>query len=490
MVELIFKVHPSTTIFEPDDQDARDFIDSLTAFRPKGYYFSPKYKKYLISCNLPEDVVRKRFRPWDLWDGWYKFRRRNRIPTGIYLSLIKPWLDNEKEKDVSLCPYINYKEEYQFEYIEPKKDYELSGIDKREYQIDIIDQAIKLKRCIIKLPTNAGKTETAFAIIQAFDKPFVFITHSKELFYQTYDRIKQRTNIIPGLVGDGKKEYNTEQGMIIMVETLAKLNPVITKKLMKLPVLIIDELHHYTGKGDWSKTLAKSQAIIRYGLTATPIRNDEIRDWKLMALTGKIIGELKTGEKITNLYLIEKGYSTPPEIHFINMTQHKVEDNYMAAYDQLVVENDKRYEVIYKIIKEHKDEQILILVDRIKQGNKLKDCFDKHSDEIPVFMKGEDKTDFRKNVIKAFKNGDIKILISTLLDEGIDIPNIQVLIFASPMQSLVKVLQRIGRGMRKHESKDKVLVYDLVDTGSKYFLNQKKNRKKIYKEEKFEVIEE
>ena len=101
-----------------------------------------------------------------------------------------------------------------------------------------------------------------------------------------------------------------------------------------------------------------------------------------------------------------------------------------------------------------------------------------------------DTTECRKDALKYFEEGKLNILISTLLGEGVDIPNIQVLVFASPMRGIVKVLQKIGRGMRKHESKDKVIVYDLVDSGSKYFVNQARSRKGIYKKEGFDIQNE
>lgn len=449
---LIFNIYPSITRFAPFTDKVIKIIDEIASFRPRGYIFSKKYQE-------------------GVWDGWYRFRNGIYIPTGIFFALVEPKL---KEKN------IKYSTNYYFKYIESSStDISLCGIKIRDYQEQIIKIALRKKRCIIKLPTNAGKTEVALAIIKSYNRPFVFVVHKKELFYQTFSRIEERLGFKVGLVGDGNYDYDFEKGMVVMIQTLCNLDKETKKKILSVPVLIVDELHHYSGR-KWYNELLFSGSVIRYGLTATPIRNDEVKDWQLVALVGEVIGD------VTNKFLIDSGYSAKPVVHMIHILEPmRSYQCYAEACQKLIVDSVKRYKVIEELVKMHKNKKILICVDRIEQGERVKEVV---RNFVSVeFIKGNDDMKFRLEAIRRFMSDGLNCLVSTLLDESIDIPCIEVLILAYPCRSIVKVLQRIGRGMRKSEKKDSVIVYDLVDCGSKYFINQARDRQRIYLSEGFEV---
>lgn len=454
-MKIIFEVHPSYSYFYPKTNEIYTYLDGILSFRPKNYWFMTSYR-----------VGR--------WDGWFKFRQRNRIPTGLLFSLVIP---NMRRMG------IEYEVDYKYDNLAYNdQSLELNNIELRNYQTELIKLALCARRGILQLPTNAGKTEVACAIIKAFGEHFLFVTHLKELFYQTHKRIKERLGIDAGRIGDGLNEYS-ESGNIVMVQTLSNLDAKQRDMIVNSPVLIVDEVHHYHGQRSiWYKMMMQSKAVVRFGLSATPMRDDEISDWQLKAMTGLVFGD------ITNKELIDKGYSTPPEIHMIETDIFDIScaGRYQEQYDSLV-HSEKRNKVIKKLVEGvNGNKQVLILVDRIEHGKELMKYINNST-----FLCGTDTTERRQSIINDFTERKLnKVLITTLLGEGVDIPSIDVLVFASPMKSQIKVLQRIGRGMRKDKSKDKVIVFDLVDTWSWYFHKQAKARYRLYNKEQFVVIKE
>jgi superfamily II DNA or RNA helicase len=92
----------------------------------------------------------------------------------------------------------------------------------------------------------------------------------------------------------------------------------------------------------------------------------------------------------------------------------------------------------------------------------------------------------------VIQNPDKKYIICATygtFSTGINIPNLGHLIFAAPYKSKIRILQSIGRVLRKHASKNGAIIYDLVDHNNKWFPKYGDIRLRFYDKEKFEVIE-
>ncbi len=413
--------------------------------RPAKYFFTKSYRE-------------------GKWDGYYNFLYKDKFPSG-FLYFVK----NELEKNGVTTKII-----YMYDTNLPKENIEnnCNLFDfARDYQIEVIKNALTLHRCIIQLPTNAGKTEIAIMLIKLINKPFLYVLHLKELLYQTKERM-EKYGIEVGLIGDGKFIFN-QNGNVVMIQSLNNY----INYLKNFPVLFIDEVHHYT-LGEWYKILLKIESPFRFGLSATPFSND-INDWKLIALTSTWL----VGHNITNQFMIDKGYSIPPVIHIYKTNLPFIfGKNYLELIDYLI-KNENRNKLIKDIVLSYSGKQILILVNRIEHGRILQQM-------IPnsVFLCGNDDSLYRLQIKNKFQNKEIKILITTLFGEGIDIPSIEVLVLAYPIASYRHLLQRVGRGMRREEGKKEVIIVDLVDECNDYFKNQFKKRLELYEKEKFKIV--
>ena len=123
----------------------------------------------------------------------------------------------------------------------------------------------------------------------------------------------------------------------------------------------------------------------------------------------------------------------------------------------------------------------LVLVNRIDTGKKI-------MEQIPeaVFVAGEMKLADRKEEYDEIKTSDGKVIIATygVAAVGINIPRIFNLVLIEPGKSFVRVIQSIGRGIRKAEDKDFVQIWDITST-CKYAKRHLTERKKFYREAKY-----
>ena len=158
---------------------------------------------------------------------------------------------------------------------------------------------------------------------------------------------------------------------------------------------------------------------------------------------------------------------------------------WQEIYESGIVRSHERNASIYAVAKKHfkQRKKVMILVRRILHGEILEAMF-VAANTPAVFLQGSDSAEYREETKDLFnEKGDFILIASTIFDEGVDIPEVNVLIIAAGGKSEVKTIQRIGRGLRKKKVGG-VLVYDFNDA-SKFLLRQSQNRIKVYQKEGF-----
>ncbi len=419
--------------------------------RPAGYQFTPKYKK-------------------GMWDGYISLMQSmTKFPTGL-LHLVAKRLMAEGFK-------LSYKIESQYLTYDKaiiQKDM-LNGIELRDNQIDAIKTLLEKRRGIAKMATNAGKTEVMAGIIKALGVPkTMVIVNSKDLLYQTATRFQTRLGIEIGMIGDGLWEPKTVT--VAMVQTLYSR---LKEPWLGNTVVMLDECHH-TSSDRTLDVVNKISGGYRFGFSGTPIKYDLLSDMKLVSVTGRILVD------VTNNELIEKGYSAKPIVHIRTITNDAddlYEAKYQVAYKEMIVDNSYRNTCIADIAKESKG-IVLVLVNQVHQGNKLLDLI-----QDAVFVNGSDDTRYRKDILEIMRVAKHGIFIaSPIFDEGVDVPSIDTVILAGGGKSHIKLLQRIGRGLRKKENGNVLHIYDFIDDTNKYLLSHSEARIDVYVQEGFETV--
>ena len=195
---------------------------------------------------------------------------------------------------------------------------------------------------------------------------------------------------------------------------------------------------------------------------------------------GNLIGKLTASE------LQEKGVLAQCHVNIVQLKDKAVFKNYQSELKYLY-ENTKRLDLIAQLVSKIQNSgNTLILVDRINAGHAL-------VERLPdsVFISGETKLTERKEEYDEVKTSDNKIIVATygVAAVGINIPRIFNLVLVEPGKSFVRVIQSIGRGIRKAEDKDHVQIWDVTST-CKFAKRHLTKRKAYYKEANYPFTQE
>lgn len=456
------------------------------------------------------------------WDGKVRFFNRpgNTFATGL-LPIIADILSELR---------VQYKTiDMRSDIIDTEKINlnKISLIDKelRDYQYESVEALLTYRaagipfvRGVVNVATNGGKTIIAEAVVQAIyskltkGKKLLFITHSKEIAHQTVLRFKSDLGIEPGYIGDGRWEEkpvivaliptlyanrpltasekenlrNYEAGKVKKRPRSPKKAPEFNRLMEDTIAVIADEVHH-ASSDSWYKMMNKMKnASIRIGLTGT-VGKDDIKKHKLFSVTGPVIS------KISNSYLIEQGHSAKPIVYFVKYDDRRDLEGlyYQDAYAEGIVNNPARNEAILQIVADERyerDSNILILVERIEHGEILEQMIKDLDVGNVMFTHGGRETVFRNWVLDSVRKDTTQILISTaILDEGVDVSNINSIVYARGMKADRKILQGIGRGLRKKEDGSELTFYDFLDLNNKYLSRHTSERFAVLEAEGFEI---
>jgi superfamily II DNA or RNA helicase len=168
-------------------------------------------------------------------------------------------------------------------------------------------------------------------------------------------------------------------------------------------------------------------------------------------------------------------------INILQINDVQVFRSYQEEYNFLVTDPTRLTWIANKIQQLSANGNTLVLINRIDTGNKLIELM-----PDAVFVSGGMKLDERKHEYDEIKTSDQKIIVATygVAAVGINIPRIFNLVLLEPGKSFVRVIQSIGRGIRRAEDKDHVEIWDIT-SACKYAKRHLTERKKFYKEAKY-----
>jgi superfamily II DNA or RNA helicase len=254
----------------------------------------------------------------------------------------------------------------------------------------------------------------------------------------------------------------------------------ITEFLQDVVCVIVDECH--MAKADALKTLltgVMAHIPIRWGLTGT-IPKEEYEFMSLRCSLGEVIGRLSASE------LQDQGVLANCHVNILQLVDHVEYRDYQSELKYLL-ETEGRMDYIARLVESlRKTGNTLVLVDRIAPGQLL---VEKITDA--VFVSGSTKSNDRKEQYEEVAVSDDKVIVATygVAAVGINIPRIFNLVLVEPGKSFVRVIQSIGRGIRKAEDKDFVQIWDVTST-CKFAKRHLTKRKQFYKDAKYNFTQE
>jgi superfamily II DNA or RNA helicase len=355
----------------------------------------------------------------------------------------------------------------------------------RDYQVDAINRFLENPQALQEIATGAGKTITTATLSQLCESlgRTITIVPNKSLVEQTEEDFVNVGLDVGVYYGDrkdlnkthtictwqslnilDKKSKNHEHDIVTLAEFLDGVKTV-----------IVDEVH--MAKAEVLKNLLTQNlcnAAIRWGLTGT-IPKEKFESESIFASIGPVIGGIKAHE------LQEMGVLSSCHVNVVQMLDVQEFRSYAEELKYLVTDEDRMIYISKLIKKISETGNTLVLVNRIDSGKFLINEL-----EEAVFISGEVKTKDRKEEYDEIKTSDNKIIVATygVAAVGINIPRIFNLVLLEPGKSFVRVIQSIGRGIRKAEDKDFVQIWDITST-CKYAKRHLTERKKFYKEAKY-----
>ena len=355
-----------------------------------------------------------------------------------------------------------------------------NNIELRDYQVETINKFIENPQSIQEIATGAGKTIITAALCQLVE-PYgrtITIVPNKSLVTQTEEDFVA-CNLDTGVYYGDRKEvgrYNT-------IATWQSLN-VLEKKAKNehstefkefcdgINTVIIDEVH--MAKADVLKRLLTgpfAHCGIRWGLTGT-VPKAEFEFMGIKVSIGDVIKKLPAKE------LQDKGVLANCHVNVLQTQDHPMFKNYQEELKWLTTDSNRTTWIAQTIKDISLSGNTLILVDRISAGEILQKKL-----KGSVFISGSTKTLERKEHYDEVSTTQNKIIIATygVASVGINIPRIFNLVLIEPGKSFVRVIQSIGRGIRKAEDKDNVQIWDITSS-CKFAKRHLTQRKKFYKE--------
>lgn len=251
--------------------------------------------------------------------------------------------------------------------------------------------------------------------------------------------------------------------------------------------IICDEVHLFMAK-TYKQCVDHFNVKLRLGLTATPHRADGL---SLYGLFKKITFEYDLAQAIREGWLVEiNGIRCKTQIN-IDTVHTRIGEFVQSELSQVVDCPERNNLIVDKYLEYAKDKQAIFYCVDINHAKNLADTFYRRGlQSVNVVVSDKKITPDRKDIIRKFKKGEIKILTNVdILTTGFDYPDLGVVGMACPTKSLVKYIQSVGRGTRpqsgilegketieerieaiKNSQKPNLTLLDFVDVTSRHSL--------------------
>jgi superfamily II DNA or RNA helicase len=432
------------------------------------------------------------------WDGKVAYFQMGGSTYTNLLPEIIPYLD-ERGYDIQLEDLRDYRTQFEFSQVTEQTFAHKTWPDKhpiagqpvvlRDYQVEIINKFLENPQCLQEIATGAGKTLITAALSYSCE-PYgrtIVIVPNKSLVTQTEaDYINLGLDV--GVYFGDRKEFGrthticTWQSLNILLKNTkgGDVDVTIGEFIEGVVCVMVDEVH--MAKADALKTLltgVMAHIPIRWGLTGT-IPKEAYEQVSLLCSLGPVVGKLSASE------LQDQGVLAQCHVNILQLVDYVEYKDYQSELRYLL-ETEARLDYIAQLVESIRSSgNTLILIDRIAPGKALLEKI-----AGAVFVSGGTKADDRKESYDEFASNNDVVAIATygVAAVGINIPRIFNLILIEPGKSFVRVIQSIGRGIRKAEDKDFVQIWDVTST-CKFAKRHITTRKKFYKDANYPFVVE
>jgi superfamily II DNA or RNA helicase len=469
---------------------ANELCDFFTFFVP-GYKFMPSYKN-------------------KMWDGKIRLfdTRTKELYAGLYQYIEE--FANAEGRDYRIeLEHDNY-------YGLPKTDTPIdmsfmrdliltaggNPIEARDYQLRAIEHGLTRKSAMLISPTASGKSLIIYSLLRyvldAQDKRALIIVPTTSLVEQMYADFGDYSTQDSGFdvesmchrIYAGRPKFAENERVIIT--TWQSIYKMPGAWFEQFGAVFGDEAHNFKAKSLTSILSKCRDAEYRYGTTGT-LDGTQTHKLVLEGLFGPAFYVTTTKK------LMDEGSLSDLDISVLLLKYSEEfrkgfgKKNYQDEID-FIVTHEKRNQLITNLALDQDGNTLVLFQFVEKHGKPLYHSInDKaHKRRKIFYVSGETGVDTREEIRRITETQKNAIIVASLgtFSTGINIKNLHNIIFASPSKSQIKILQSIGRGLRKSEDGRAAKLYDIADdlhwkSRKNYTLTHAAERIKIYTKEKF-----
>ena len=481
------KINETHFFIQVNDGDILFELDSAFAIHKDGYQFVPAYQNHT-------------------WDGKTHFFKTttHKFPIGLVDELIK-WCDSKK--------YELKLENYEKEPVEwlSREKFEAnckqimagSKYQPRDYQLDSAFAALNGKRGILECCTSSGKSLMIYLIMRNLMmergyKKMLLIVPSIMLVTQMYKDFEDYGwSDLDKWCELQDKDHVPTYHKTILITTWQSLMKQSADYFEDVNVAICDECHGLRGVKLSTMMQFCINADFKIGTTGT-LPTSAVEKYDVKSVLGKTLYKISSEE------LINRGFLTDIIVAnlFLQYPIDFIKENQERTYPEevrLTEEYEDRMHILDIILrKTDLNHNMLILCNHVDHLEATIDYLKEHAkDRKVVKITGSVKSAEREFIRISAEESDGLIIVATYgtMSTGVNIKKIHEIILFADSKSKIKVLQSIGRGLRKHPEKSKVIIYDIIDdmrykskrgkVHSNYLYDHWLERSKYYVEQKF-----
>lgn len=373
--------------------------------------------------------------------------------------------------------------------------------DPRDYQFIAIMEALHRTRGILLSPTGSGKSLIIYVLARYWlstiegslygaDKVLVIVPTTSLVEQMSSDFIQYGGN-----PDDIHKIYSGKDKQFkqpICISTWQSIYKLPKDWYQQFGMVIGDECHGFKSKSLMNIMNKATEAKYRYGTTGT-LDGTQTHELVLQGLFGKTF-KVTTTKKLQDSGTLAELNINRLVLDYSADARRECEQKSYQDEIEFIVTNEKRNRLIRNLALDQKGNTLVLFNFVEKHGKPLFDLIQDKADEKRkvFFVSGSVATSDReaiRGIVEKQKNAIIVASLGTF-STGINIRNLHNIIFASPSKSQIRVLQSIGRGLRKSDNEVATTLYDVIDNIS---TDNRKNfawlhgeeRLKIYHRERF-----
>ena len=457
-------------------------LSEYFSFYVPGYKFMPAYKN-------------------KVWDG--KIRLFNsmtgELGAGLYVYLLKFAAERSYSVDTEESHQYGFPfpAEQPLQYMSDLLADEALPFQPRDYQYDAIEKALKRTRAILLSPTGSGKSFIIYLIMRYWlmhlsnnNKILVIVptTSLVEQMHQDFIDYGYKPEDMHRIYSGKDKTTNKR----IIISTWQSIYKLQKKWFSQFGMVIGDECHGFKSKSLSSIMNKSTEAKYRFGLTGT-LDGTQTHRLVLEGLFGPVY-------KVTTTKKLQDNNTLAPldiKVLLLNYSEEVRKNFGKKTYQEeidFIIGHEARNRLISNLAIDAEG-NTLILFNRVEaHGKPLFELINSKVNENRkvFFVSGEVATGDREAIRKIVEGQKNAIIVASLgtFSTGINIRNLHNIVFASPSKSQIKVLQSIGRGLRKSDDGRITTLYDVADdlhwkSQQNYTLLHSAERVKIYEKEQF-----